>query len=164
MNTLASHGRLESKMTSPFRERAEPRIVGAFCALMVVGLVASFPAHASCGNDVHSNVSRSAGESVSELELLEYAAEQGDLAPAALPNRGMPCSGPTCSRGQPFPPAPARFVSARISDICCSTSVVICWGKSDSAAEVTDLDISHPLHDTFPPERPPRNPHLRVHS
>jgi hypothetical protein len=142
-------------MTSPFRERAEQRIVGAVCALLVVGLVAPFPAQASCGNDVHSNANRSTRDSLSELELLGNFAEQGDVAPAMLPHRDVPCTGPTCSRGRGFPSAPARFVSARISDIC-TTTVVICWGTPDSGAELTDLDRSHPLHNTFPAERPPR--------
>ena len=142
-------------MTSPFRERAEHRIVGAFCALLVVGLVAPVPAQASCGNDVHSNASRSTRDSLSELELLGNFAEQGDVAPAVLPHRDVPCTGPTCSRGRGFPSAPARFVSARISDICCTT-LVIYRGNPDSAAELTGLDTSHPRHNTFPPERPPR--------
>jgi hypothetical protein len=150
-------------MTSTFRKRAERRIVRAFCILLVVGGVAPLPAQASCGNDVDSNAIRSTGESLFDFELLAFSAEQGDAAPPVLPNRGMPCTGATCSRGRGLPPAPATFVSARISDICCSTTVANCWGNAESAAELTDLDKSHPLHNTFPPERPPRNPRPRAH-
>jgi hypothetical protein len=145
-------------MVSSFQERAKQGIAGAFFMLLVVGGVAPSSARASCGHDVTSDLIRSAQESLYGLDILKYSA---DPAPAGH-RRDLPCSGPGCSEGRNWPPAPATSISVRISDpFCCKTFAIRGEGR-DSAENLDDPSIAHPRHIPSPLERPPRDPRRRT--
>ena len=144
-------------MFSSFDERAKHWIAGTFCMFLVIGVVAPSPARASCGHDITSNQSRSARESLSDLTLSkELDADQVNSATAG-PHGGLPCSGPSCSRGRGFPPAHPTSVIVKMIEPWCCTTVSRHWDDPVSAEKPVDLSISHPRHNTSRLERPPRD-------
>ena len=84
-----------------------------------------------------------------------------DSSPAD-PRRDLPCSGPSCSQRRGLPQAPAPSSPVR-SDPWCCTIVAPCWDGPDSPDELTDLSLSHPRHNTSPPDGPLAIPN-RAHS
>jgi hypothetical protein len=130
--------------------------------LLVIGGGAPSPARASCGQDVTSNQTLSARESLFDLKLSkDLVADQANSAPAG-PRRELPCSGPSCSRGQGLPSAPVTSFLVRVSDPWCCTTISSRWDDLDSVDKPVDLPIAHPRYDISRVERPPRIPQPRT--
>jgi hypothetical protein len=140
--------------------RATHSVAGAFCLLLAVGGVAPSPARASCGHDVSSSVGRSAGKSLSNLELFRYSAANPFDSALGDPRRDRPCSGPSCSRAPSVPHAPAPLPTMTVrSDPWCCTTAALRWGAPESIGMLAGRSTSQPRHGTSPLERPPRRLH-----
>jgi hypothetical protein len=153
---IAVHSPTRVEMVPSFLQRAKHGVAGAFCVLLAVGLLAPATARAGCSHGVSSQLSRSVQESLSGWSGLDRLdAGPRDSAPAS-PRRDRPCSGLSCSQGQPAPPAPAPAPSLR-SDTWCYTTPVTCWDSPNPAGCLVESFPAHPLSKSSPPERPPRH-------
>jgi hypothetical protein len=141
--------------------RAKHLVAGAFWVLLVVGGVAATPAEAGCGHGVTSNMSRSNARSFSNLELFRDSALDPTDSPLETPRRNLPCSGPSCSKGQGLPHAPAPSSPSR-SDSWCWTTLEILWCEPQSADKLATLSTPDPQYSTSPIERPPRTSRTRT--
>ncbi len=139
-------------MNSRFLGQTRRHFARAVLLLAALSL-APLAAEASCGHDVASSVGRSL--SVSELSILkDLDANRTHPLPSA-PRGDRPCSGPSCSRGQNLPHAPAPSISPRHDDWCVTSPLPPTAGEQRIRGRITDAPL-HPRHFTIIPERPPR--------
>jgi hypothetical protein len=143
-------------MMSSNPEPISQKLIGAFCLLLVAGMIAPPIARASCGHYVTSSKSPSRQASLSGLELLNSSTSQADDPVAGIPQRKLPCAGPFCSsQEQNMPHRPASSTLPRTE----------AWSRDIRVPSQTaercdynsaDLAVLHTRHGTFPVERPPR--------
>lgn len=139
-------------MTSRSLGHARHTLARAVFLLAALSLAPS-AAEASCGHDVTSRVGRSI--SVSDLTILEDLDATGSHPMPSAPRGERPCSGPSCSRGQGLPHAPAPSISPRHEDWCLTAPLPPPARDRRIGGQVADAPL-HPCHFTIIPDRPPR--------
>ena len=115
------------------------------------------PARASCGHGVTSNLSRSTRESLSRPGIAPIFHRGTGRLRTGTPSPRFALFRPILLATARLAQAPAPSSPVR-SDPWCCTIAAPCWDGPDSPDELTDLSLSHPRHNTSPPDRPPRNP------
>lgn len=121
--------------------------------LLAAMAIAPSVAEASCGHDFASSVGRSI--SVSDLTILRDLDATGSHPMSPAPRGDRPCSGPSCSRGQNLPHAPAPSISPRHDDWCLAAPLPPPATDGRSGGQIADSPL-RPRHLTSIPERPPR--------
>ncbi len=136
-------------------KRATRLTAGALFVL--IGVVSSAPssARAACSHYTLPDSERVLLDSFSTLELLRPQSEVLTKSVPAVPNRDVPCSGPTCSQGQGIPYIPAPLPPLQSESWCCTTSIPPLTSP-ELTGELADQASLHPQRYPATIERPPR--------
>ncbi|MHB1561585.1 MAG: hypothetical protein ACYC61_29400 [Isosphaeraceae bacterium] len=121
--------------------------------LLAALALAPSAAEASCGHDAIPRVGRP--PSVSDLTILEGLDSTRFHPLPSAPRGDRPCSGPSCSRGQGLPHAPAPSISPRHDDWCLTAPLPPPARDPRIGGQIADAPL-HPRHFTIIPDRPPR--------
>ncbi len=152
---------VQAAMISLSRARANRGAAGAFCMLLAVAGIAPTHTRAGCGHDVSSTMSRSTSRYLSGLESSGFSGVERAGSTPFDTRRGLPCSGPSCSRGRALPHMPAPNSSVRI-DLWCHATCPPRWKAPEPASTLDRSTTLRPWHNTSRVERPPRDPDPRA--